>query len=230
MISVGRIVCDLLRNGVGQFSLKDLFPSKDIRDAVSALHATLPCVHHSPDVRAALHKAHVNNIRDVQHHDDILKIITYILKHLKLYRSQIIAAFRRNIVLVLARCPSDHHYRLVGNSSSLRRKRLRHRHILLAPRFTRPAASAVVKRILCNPLLIAVRQFFVDLDIVVTKPVQQICRVWHIHCAAGTCPAPVILLLASSKHRYIVLHGQRKNCVFIFQKNGSLSGYPSAQY
>ncbi len=228
MIPVRRIVRDPSRDRVGQFSLEHLLSGQHIRYAVSALHATLPCVHDRPDMRAVLHKSHVDDVRDIQHHDHLFKMITYATKHLLFRHRQIITALRSDIVLILARCPSDHHDRLVGNSRRLCHKRLRHGHLLLAPRLACPAASAVVKRVRGDPLTIAVSQFLVEPDAAVPKPVRNVCRVRHIHRAAGTCPAPVVFLLTPSEHRDIVLRGKRQDVIFIFQENRPLRGCPSA--
>ena len=205
MVFISGIICDPARDRICQFSLKYLFSSEHIRDAVSTLYAALPCVDHCLDLRTVLHKAHIDDIRHIQHHDHVFKMTAHTAQHFCLCPCQVIAALLGSIVLVLTRSSSDHHNCLVRYGSGFCGKLLRQRHLLLAPRLACPSAPAVVKRMCRDPLFIAGCQFFIYPDAGIPKPIQQIRCVPYIHCTARSGPASVVLLLTSPKYRCSVI-------------------------
>ena len=62
MIFVGRIICDLPGDRIGKLPLKYFPACEYVRDAVSAFHATLPCIDNGFDMAAVPHEFHIDDV------------------------------------------------------------------------------------------------------------------------------------------------------------------------
>jgi len=226
VIGGGRIIADRDGDGVGQLAAWRRVAGQHVGDGVAAFHAAVPGVddgRNRVDEAAVVHPLHVDDVGNVEHDDRFVKMPRHRLQHRHFLFRQVPAARRRRVVLVFAGGAADDDHRLVGFASGVGHQFIRKRHFLLVPRFLRPSPAAVVKGVFFHPFFVDPRQIFVDPDFrFAAQPVQQVGRVGHVHAAAGTGAAPVIIDLDPSEHRDAVALGKREHPAVVFQKNGPL--------
>ena len=78
-ILCGRIIFNLIGNGITHFTGGILTTHQKIYNAVTAFHAPLPCVHDSTGI-VLLHPFHIHNIANIQHYRYSFKCSAYLFK------------------------------------------------------------------------------------------------------------------------------------------------------
>ena len=134
-----------------------------------------------------------------------------------------IAALHITVVLILPGGTANHNDRLIIRGSGSFQHLTAQLHFFLMPRFRRPASAAVIKGVLRYPVLIDLRQFFINRkNLLRPQSIQNADRILHIYRSARSRAAAVGSNLHSSKHCDPVFSGKRQHMIIIFQKNDSL--------
>ena len=117
-------------NSVGELSGGGDLTRKHIGSSETSHHAALPYIKHSVG-RIFLHKAHINDVSNVQQYNDSFKMLSHRSQHLLFSVTEKICTFNIFVVLLLA--GSSAHYNncsgaFLGNLCS---KLIIHRHFYL---------------------------------------------------------------------------------------------------
>ena len=104
----GRIILNIYRNSIAEFTAGIYFSRQDICGSSATLLATLPYIEHSLGL-IAVHPLHIHDIAYIQHDNGLFKGMADIPQDLFLCRSQQVTSFRGTVVLVFSGRTSDNH-------------------------------------------------------------------------------------------------------------------------
>ena len=216
-----RIIADRICNRIRKLAAGGNSSRQDIGNSVSALLASLPYIHHRRRLKF-IHPLHVHDVADIKQYNCAGKRRANLPQEVSLCLRQKPASFRLAVVLVLTGGPSDHNQSGIISLCRLHSKTLRQLHLLLIPGLLRPARSGVEGMIL-QPALIGLQNLFIQRQrLLVFQCTQNICDIRRIHHSARARSALVVIELAASEHRNLLLLLQRKSFIFVSKKHTAL--------
>ena len=219
-IGVGRVIADIVCDGIGKLSAGGDLAGQHVEDAVSALLAALPDVENGGGI-IFCHPFHIDDIAHVEKDNGSWEGRADPSEHDLLLLRQVIASSLGLVVLVFAGRPADDHDGGLRLLRGRAHKFLGGNHLLLEPGLRAPAVSLVEGMIRKPGLIGLLEGRRKDIGLSLKDSLPDAGHIVGVHHAAGAGSALVVAEAAAAEERHAAPLCKGKGVIPVLQHDDS---------